>query len=529
MALARRLLRPTPFKAGLGCVLLACLIYTSFGTDKPALLQALDNQLTGAMFRWRGAEPASRSVAIVDIDEKSLARIGQWPWPRNTVATLVEKINRQVPLAIGLDIMFIEPDRTSPGRFFDRLQPLFEMLPGGGKTLRQAAEKLVLDHDQLLGAALAEAPSVLGYAMVTGNDGLKHPDEAPFPSATLKLEPPESRFEQLELIPAYRATINLPAVAQGMSEGFLNFFPETSGAVHKVPLLIDLDGIPYPSMALETARIGLGEDTLTIHAAPVAADGRRGLLGVSIGERFLPTDDQGQMSLNFRGGFRSFDYLSAADLLEDRSSLSLTGKYVLIGTSAAGLLDLQTTPFASIFPGVEIHANAIDNILSGDSLRYDVFTEIGITFCLMVGGGLLLSLLLAYAGPLLGAGGAALLVALAVVGNYRFLFLGGSLVGMTFPLATIITVWLVVTLANYLLVEREKRFVQGAFRHYLAPQVVEQLIRQPERLSLAGEEKELSVLFCDIRNFTTISEGMDSVSLAAFMNRYLTEMSQVIT
>ncbi len=516
-----RLLQPTPFKAGLLCVLLACLLYLSFGANKPALLQALDNQLTSAMFRWRGSQPPQQRIVIVDIDEQSLAALGQWPWPRDLVARLIDRVRQLGARVIGLDIMFIEPDRTSPSVFAERYPQLLNPV---NETLQ------VYNHDQLLGTALAQTRAVLGYAMLRQQDGLKDPAEIPFPSANLKLASPEARFGQLNLLPIYRASVNHPDVAQGgASEGFLNFFPESSGAVHKVPLLLGLDGIPYPSLALEVARLALDEPSLLIHTAAENSDQRRGLLGISLGERFIPTDDQGQMSINYRGPWRSFDYLSVAELLAGQQHPQLSDAIVLIGASAAGLLDLQTTPFARLFPGVEIHANIIDNLLVGDPLRQDIFTEIGMTICLIVIGGVLFSFLLAKSGAVLGACGAMLFMLLAVVGNYLLLFKNGTIVGLTFPLLTLVVICLVVTLSNYLLVERQKQFVQSAFRQYLAPQVVEELLRDPKQLSLAGEEKELTVMFCDIRNFTSISEGMDSVALANFMNRYLTEMTRLIT
>ncbi|HKI52418.1 MAG TPA: adenylate/guanylate cyclase domain-containing protein, partial [Geothermobacteraceae bacterium] len=193
-----------------------------------------------------------------------------------------------------------------------------------------------------------------------------------------------------------------------------------------------------------------------------------------------------------------------------------------------GLLDLQTTPFSNIIPGAEIHANVIDNLLHGDPLEHDLLSEIGITFCLIVFGGLLLSAILAFGRPLPGAAAALLLIALTVAGCYRLLFLNGRVIGLTYPLLTIVAICLVVMLSNLRLVDREKRFIQGAFRHYLAPQVVSQLLQHPEQLSLVGQERQLSVIFSDIRDFTTLSEQLDSTALASFMNRYLSEMSRVV-
>lgn len=524
----RLLRRPTPFKAGLGCILLAGLLYLSFGADKPALLTALDSQITSAMFRWRGPQPADPGVVIVDIDERSLKRVGQWPWPRHQVAALVEAIRAQGARVIGLDVLFIEPDRTAPGWVLKQL-PESRVAAETVSLLRKWAADPASDYDRLLGQALAETPSVLGYAMILQRDGLENQHQRPFPSATLLLQPTALNFDQLNLRSAYRATPILPAIAMASSEGFVNVFPARSGAILKVPLLIALDGIPYPSLTLEMVRIGLKETNLTLHAAASGPAGHRGLVGVSIGQQFIPTDDRGELTVNFRGLYRSYPYIPAADLLAGQHFPEIDGAYVLLGTSASGLLDLQTTPFSNSFPGVEIHANVIDNLLHGNPLEHDIFTEIGITFSLIILGGLLLTSILAYGRPLPGAGAALLLIGLTIAGSYRFLFLNGTVIGLTFPLTTIIAIWLVVTLANLLLVDQQKRFIQGAFRHYLAPQVISQLLQHPEELSLVGQEMELSVMFGDIRDFTGLSERMDTAELAAFMNRYLSEMSRVIT
>ncbi len=510
---------PTPLKAGIFCVLISSAVYLSFDTQKPELLQALDNQLTSTMFHWRGAQNPQHPIIIVDIDEASLAAFGQWPWSRNIVARLIDKIQQQGAKVIGLDIMFIEPDRTSPVH-------LIQNYPQLAKSLNPPLA--TLDHDQQLGDTLAGSDSVLGYAMISKNDGLKNPADLPFPSANLTIANKAVSFKQLQLISVYRAAINQSSIAQAQSEGFLNFFPESSGSVHKVPLMLALNARPYPSMALEVARIALNQQTIKIHTANAETAGKYGLIGLSVGQNYIPTDDQGQMSVNFRGPWRSFEYISAAELLNNNKYPQIKDAIILLGTSATGLLDLQTTPFSRMSPGVEIHANIIDNIMAADPLRHDLLTEIGITICMIIIGGLSLTLLLARSRPMLGAIGAMLMVSSTVAGNYLFLFSNGTVIGITYPLLTLIIICLVVTLSNYLFVERQKQFIQGAFRHYLAPQVVEQLVQNPDQLSLSGQEKELTVMFSDIRNFTSISETMDSVALANFMNRYLTEMGHVI-
>ena len=527
MPLPVALLKPTPFKIGCLVILAAALLYYSFGTEKPALLAALDKRVADAMFHWRGPEPAGGRVVIVDLDERSLREVGQWPWPRDTVAALLANVGAGGAAAIGLDIVFAEPDRTSPGRYLPELrrrypaafveEQLAALLGRGG-----------LDHDQALGETLAELPSVLGYVFQLTDDGLKDPFQTPFPAALIRLDPPEADFNQLTTFAAYRAILNVDAVAQGLSEGFFNVFPDIDGIVRKVPMLMKMDGVPYPSLALEAARIALEEEGLVIHAEPMVRNGRRSLLGLSLGNRFIPTDERGQLTVNFRGPAYTFPYISAGEVLRGENPAVFQDKIVLLGTSAAGLLDLRATPFGQVFPGVEVHANVIDNLLAGDPLVHDVYTEIGITWLTIIIGGLLLAALLAYAGPLAGGLCAMLLTGGLVAGNYYFFFLNQQLLGVVYPLATLLTVFMVVTLFNYFFEGRQKRFISKAFGQYVPPELVEEMAARPDDLALGGETRQMTVLFSDVRGFTTISEGLEATELTHLMNEMLTPMTRII-
>ena len=518
----------SPFKTGLTVIILSCLLFFSFGGKKPPLLRKLDNQIIDAMFHWRGQQPTTNSVVIVDIDEKSLSLMGQWPWPRNIVAELINNISAKGAKVIGLDIIFAESDRTSPKQSLHKLQTFLEGRLSSDEII-QLQEDPRLDHDIILGNTVAETPTVLGYVFQTTNDGLKNDQDIPFPSITIATSPSTFKFTELTIPPAYRAIVNVPDVATAITEGFFNVFPDPAGTVRKVPLFMSLDGIPYPSLALEMLRIGLNIEKVTIHAAQQPAHKQYPIIGVSFEDQFIPTDNIGQVTVNFRGPSKTFPYVSAADFLTNKNMVSLKDKYVLIGTSAAGILDLRATPFSSVFPGVEVHANLIDNLLSNDSFRYDIYTEIGLTYTVIILGGLLLSALLAFSSPLVGGLGGLLMINLLLFyGTYYLLFLNNQMIGITFPLITIFAIFLIVTLFNYFFKDREKKFVQGAFGHYVSPQVVKELIKTPEKLSLAGEEKTLTVFFNDIRGFTSISEGMNSKELGQFMNEYLTAMSNVI-
>ena len=522
-----RLLAPSPFKTGCLVVLAAVLLFYSFGIQKPELLQDLDNRVVDAMFQWRGAHPPSHSVVIVDIDEKSLRHLGQWPWSRDVVAEMVAALHRAGARVVGLDIVFAEPDRTSPKRYLAELpRSLGPLIPPD--ILERVRRDEAIDHDLILGKAVTAGPTVLGYVFQTLADGLKSATEIPFPSSSLRVAGGDVSYDRLTLLPAYRAIVNIPDVAQAESEGFFNVFPDSSGTVRKVPLLMVMDAIPYPSLALEMVRIGLAEQEIVIHVSQQARDNRRGILGISVGRHFIPTDDQGQISVNYRGPQNTFLHLPAVDVLNGLHREMLRGRYVLIGTSASGLLDLRATPFSNVFPGVEVHANVIDNILAGDPITYDVFTEIGVTSVLIIAGGLFLAALLAYSSPLAGGLGGFLLLSATIAGNYQFFFLHNKIIGLTYPLLTFALVFLVVTLFNYFFEGREKRFIRHAFGHYVSPQVVSKLMDHPENLTLAGQEKNLTVMFSDIRQFTSISENMSPLQLGAFMNRYLTAMSSVV-
>ncbi|SCZ56125.1 CHASE2 domain-containing protein [Thiohalomonas denitrificans] len=520
--------RPTPFRIGLLVILAAVSLFYSFGADKPRLLQALDQRVLDTMFHWRGEEPAGGQVVIVDIDEKSLQALGQWPWPRDTVATMLANIGAGRPSAIGLDIVFAEPDRSSPDRVLAEMRRRYPAVFAETELAALLSDE-ELSNDRILGETLAALPSVLGYVMQTGaTETTGDVQRTPFPAATVRLNPSGIDLAELTLIPARRAILNVEEISLARSEGFFNVFPDVDGYVRRVPLLMALDGMPYPSLALELARIGLNEQELLLHADTTAYSQRRGLLGVSVGETFIPTDEYGQLNVNYRGPSRTFPYVSAVEVLAGNDLEIFQDKIVLIGTSAAGLQDLRATPFAQVVPGVEIHANVIDNLLAGDPLLHDTYTEIGFTYLTIIGGGLMVTALLAYSGALAGGLGAMLLIAGAVFGNYHLFFLNHLIVGVVYPVTVMVVLFMVVTLFNYFFEGRQKRFISKAFGQYVPPELVEEMAARPEEFSLGGETREMTVLFSDVRGFTTISEGLDATELTELMNAMLTPMTQII-
>ncbi|MBU0486026.1 MAG: adenylate/guanylate cyclase domain-containing protein [Proteobacteria bacterium] len=523
LPITKNLLQLTPFKIGCLTVLASLLFYMAID-PKQTFLAALDNQIINAMFTWRGPVATSGQVVIVDIDEKSLKQLGQWPWPRNTVAELMNRISAAGAKVVGFDIVFAEKDRTSPLQFLRELEKINK-----GKILSpEIIAHAKLDYDTMLGEAVAQTNTVLGYIFQTKNDGLKSTHETPFPSADIRISPQTFSYKDISLRAAYRAILNITEISQGESEGFLNVFPDDSGTARKVPLFMKMDGIAYPSLALEMVRLGLQKKDITLLISKQKEQNRQALLGIALAGHLIPTDDFGQATLNFRGPVFSFDYLSAADVLKGDFKEKIKNKYVLIGTSSAGLYDLMATPFSNIFPGVEIQATLIDNILQSDLLHYDPFTERGVTLTVILVFGLLLSGILAFWGPITGGLCAIAVTMLLITGHYHLFFLRNESIGLSYPLLTLLAIFPMVTLGNYFFEGKEKQFIKNAFGHYLSPKIINELVKHHERLSLKGENKTLTIFFSDIRDFTTISEQLDSKALALLLNEYLSAMSNII-
>ena len=518
--------RPSPFKIGCLLVLLAALFYLSFAGNKPKLLAAFDNRLIDAMFSWRGPLDCTGRIVIVDIDDRSLQELGQWPWPRNLLAELAAKINDGGAESLGFDMVFPEKDRTSPSEQLKRFSALFPDFFTDDK-IREIQQRPELNNDLILGDILAQTPSVLGYAFRFMDDGMKNSSQQPFPSAVIKTDP-VTPFKRINFMHSYRAIVSIEDVAMADSEGFFNVFPDDSGTVRQAPLFISQDDIPYPSLALEVVRVGFREKELVIHVDSRVRQGRQDIIGVSVAGRPIPTDDQGQVTINFRGPSHTFTYISAVDIIRDEKISLLQDKFVMIGTSAKALADLRATPFAGVFPGIEIQATIVDNILAGDPLVHDTYSEIGMTFTLVIIGGIFLTILLAFSTPLAGGLGGILLIMTIITGNYYFFFLHNRVLGLTYPLFSNFVIFLVVTLFNYFFEGRKKRFLHNAFAHYVPPAVVDKIVQSPSDLALTGEVKIMTVFFSDIRDFTSISEQLDPDQLSTLMNEYLTIMSDIV-
>src|SRR5271157_271042 len=460
-------------------------------------------------------------IRVVDIDDPSLNEIGQWPWPRTVIAQLVDRLREAGAAVIAFDIDFAEPDRTSP--------KLLLQLLGKNGVGEAEAERLLSalpDPDQRLAEAMSALPVVAGFILT--DRGQTRP---PLPKAGFALAG-DDPLGHVDSFPA--AVSNLPGLeAAAAGNGFLNQFVDWDHVVRRVPLILRLGEKPYPSLAAEALRLALGARSYVGRAAGANAEKsfgeKTGLTAIRIGQLVIPTDPAGRVWLHYAMPRRD-RFVSAADVLAGKFDRTLFADHiVLVGTSAAGVVnDLQATPIARDVPGVEIHAQLLEQILQGAFLvRPDWAVGAEILFTLLVGIGLILALPRIGALPSAVLGGAS--VAIAFGTSWLFFRHAQLLIDPVYPWVVITLVYLVASLLGYLRTEARQREIRGAFSHYMSPHYVDELAAHPERLKLGGQARIMTIMFCDIRGFTSLSEKLDAESLTYFMNSFLSPMTEIIT
>ncbi|MBA1154643.1 CHASE2 domain-containing protein [Microvirga mediterraneensis] len=450
-------------------------------------------------------------VTIVDIDETSLRALGQWPWPRTVMAEILSKIVERGGTVIGFDVLFPEPDRSSP-------EVAAETFRGLDEETRETLRRLP-GNDAIFADAIRMSKVVLGQS------GYRVSGAAPMPRPTIQtgiaILGTDPRPFLVDFPHLLRNLPILDLAAQG--QGIFSIIPEQDGIVRRVPVVAVADGIVVPSLSLEMLRVASGSGAILIKTDS------SGVRSVGVGDFKIPTDGKGRVWIHF-SSLKPSRYVSAIDLLQGSVPVDrLAGKMVLIGTSAAGLLDLKVTPVHPALPGVELHAQLLESALMGETLSrptYTAFVEIMLAT--------LLSLILITLVPRVNAvtlfvlGGATAAVTLAV-SWYCFSSLR-LLIDYTFPLISSLIVYAVLVCTNYVTVSADRYRIRSAFSQYLSPELVEQLAQSPEKLTLGGEQRVLTVLFSDIRGFTAISELYkdDPKGLTTLINRLFTPLTKDI-
>lgn len=514
-------------RIALGVVLVLLLLPHAAHWARLPFVEQLDAILYDYRLRLTMPNTRDERVVIVDIDEASLKQEGRWPWSRDRLALLVEKLfGSHGAAVVAFDVVFSESDESSGLRVLEQLaEERLRDVPEFRAAVGDLRPRL--QYDRLFAEAIRGRPVILGYVFLAAE-----------PSVTGLLPPPALQVRDLggRNIPFFSGegyTANLQVLQENaMGAGHFNPLPDFDGVTRRVPMLAEYDGGLYESLALAVVRALLGMPQITPGLVQSGSRAYSGLEWLALegprGSLRIPVDQNVATLVPFRGKRGSFAYLSAADVLRDRVDAgALKGKIVLVGTTAPGLFDLRATPVDSVYPGVEIHANLVAGILDQNlKLKPPYVVGAEVVQLLVVGG--LLSLLLPLLSPFRASLAAGAVLALLVAFNL-WVWTAGNLV---LPLASALLAVLGVFVANmsygYFVEARSKRKITGLFGRYVSPALVKEMSKHPDEVSMEGDSREMSVLFSDVRGFTTISEGMEPKELSRLMNEFLTPLTEVI-
>jgi adenylate cyclase len=452
----------------------------------------------------------ARPVTIVDIDEKSLAKLGQWPWPRTRLADLVTNLTTLGAAVIAFDIVFAEPDRLNPGTAAETMRYLDDFTRS---KLRELPS-----NDQIFSDAIRRSRVVLGETALA-NVMSEFDSTLPVTGFAMGGEDPTPfLFEFPGLL---RNISVLETAAAG--RGLITIKTERDGIIRRVPMLLRAQGAIMPSLSFEILRVATATPTIVIRSE------KAGIKSVAVRGLKIPTDRNGQLWVHFARHDPSI-FVSATDVLDGTVARErIANKLVLIGTSAVGLYDIKTTPVDPAVPGVEVHAQVLESALTNALLAQPDYA-VGVELFMALALGLLV---IAFV-PLFGA------LTLVVVGASFAAFLVGMswyfythhrlLIDFTYPLLSTTAVYLTLVFSSFVREQAQRRQIRSAFGRYLSPALVEQLAQSPEKLVLGGEEREMTIMFSDVRGFTTISESYkhDPQGLTTLMNRFLTPLTNAI-
>ncbi|MBE7367413.1 CHASE2 domain-containing protein [Ramlibacter pallidus] len=497
-------------------------------------LQRLDAIIYDARLRATMPRTLEQRVVIVDIDEKSLAEVGRWPWGRHRLAAMVDELfDRQKVAILGFDVVFAEPDDSS-GLKQLREMAQRELKDVGGFQERLGQLQAGLDYDAVFARSLEKRPVVLGYYLTSDRDGRT---SGVLPAPVMDRAALQGRPIAFTRWNGYGSNIEQLAKAAPVA-GYFNSITDGDGVVRSIPLVAEHKGAYYESLSLAVFRTMVGQPAVEPGFPRDRFVGRSysGLESIVLkqGQRQLavPVDDRVATLVPFRGeggaGGGSFQYVSAADVLAKRlPEGSLRDKIVLVGTTAPGLLDLRVTPVGETYPGVETHANVISGLLDGKLPVKPDYT-IGYEVVILLAAGLLLAFLL----PLLSATVAVLVsvgVMLVLVALNYYLFAAHELV---MPLASALVMAGMAFALNmsygYFVESRSKRELANLFGTYVPPELVDEMVKDPDSYSMKAASRELTVMFCDMRGFTKMSERMEPTQLQELLNAVFSRLTDII-
>lgn len=519
-------------RLGFGLAIALAFLAHSLGYYRIPLLDTFEAIIYDTRLRLTMPRTLDNRIVILDIDEKSLMEKdqggeGHWPWPRDRLALLLDKLFDHYQIAVvGFDVVFAERDESSGLRV---LEDLADGELRNVAAFRSALEKIKprLSYDEIFAASMKGRAVVLGYTF-SSDDPETAPRKGLLPPPVLPGGAFKGRNVGVTSWNGYTANLaELQKAAAGA--GHFNPWTDDDGITRRVPMLAEYEGAYYEPLSLAVVRQILGQPPVKpVFVDEGAGTGYAGLEYLEVGPYRIPVDERVSTLVPYRGHRGSFRYISIVDVLNERLDVSeLRGKIALVGTTAPGLLDLRATPVDSVYPGVEVHANLIAGILD-QNIKHKPPYAAGAEFVLLLVTGLVMAVVLPLLNPLKSTI-TTLLILAAMLGTNIAVFHYGHIV---LPLATGLAMILLLFTFNmaygYFVEARGKRQITGLFGQYVPPELVDEMAKDPEHYSMEGESREMTVLFTDVRGFTTISEGLDPKALSQLMNDFLTPLTEVI-
>ena len=489
-------------------------------------IEQLDNIIYDARLHLTMPRGVYDHVVVLDIDEKSLGEIGRWPWSRNVMGRLMDKLFDTYGVRmVGFDVVWAERDTSSGMETLDTLaQKELRDIAAFQAAYQQVRSKL--DFDGLFAASIKGRAVILGYYFSTEANAVK---ANAIPEPVL----PKGIFTGREamFLPYSGYTGNLPVLQKNAAgAGHFNPLVDGDGVSRRVPMVLEFEGAYYESLSLAMVRRLIAQEQGSLPAVEpvVSTSGGGGLEWFKVGKIMIPVDEDATVLIPYRGDQFSFPFLSLSDVLNDRvKPEQLKGKIAIVGTTAPGLKDLRSTPVGSAYAGVEVHANMIAGMLEG-SFKHRPRYMLGAEVALLFIGGVALSVLIPMISALWATVAAA--IGLALIAGFNFLL--WSRADLVLPFATSILMIAALYTTNmaygYFVESRSKRKFTALFGQYVPPELVDQMASDPEKYTMEPKAAELTILFSDVRGFTGISEMLKPEELREYINQYLTEMSGII-
>lgn len=459
----------------------------------------------------------SRNIAIVDIDDRSLKTEGRWPWSRNKVAQLIDELHQQGAIVVAFDILLSEAEQNIAESVESTLSNNNLLTPDLLKQINDA--KHLFNYDDVLASSIKNISTVLALGFLPEDQ-----KQNQLPKPLLKLNTNEA--SQLELHSAKGYISNIPVLQQAAKlGGFINIYPDNDGIIRRAPLIMQYENGIYPSLALQAVLAYLGADVDLI--TPKYGDTIK-LEGLKIGGVTIPTDASGQALVPFIGKSYTFTYYSATDILHHNLPKdALLGKILFIGTSATGLGDLVPTAIQNPFPGVEIQATIANGIIE-NNFSYKPAWTLGASVAFSIIFGLLAVFSFPYFGPrVLGSVIILLPPAILFLNNWIWIHTG-LILSILVPLLLVIAIALMNIIYGYLFESRRREQLKEIFGQYVPEKHIDEMLKSKSSYAMQGEDRDMSVLFADIRSFTTISEGMAASELVEMLNTFFTPMTEII-